>query len=388
MGYKSRSHFIFKSFFLCLLLSASLNVSVLHANVEPAFQDTNPPFKIAMFYPRDAPFWRTFIKLMNATAEDLNIELETYSANSNRFLMKQQFMSVINRKNKVDAVIFNNYKDSASQFIKLANDAKVFSFLVNSAMTDQKNVEMGPPREKFPYWIGQMHPDEAGANKHIINILINEASKNLGKQKINIIGINGPISSGAATMRLNALTKTVAENAQSSLLQVVNVEGWREADASAKFKALMKRYEDTDVVWAGSARLVDGILDGEKSLPIKAGLDYFTGGVGFKRTMLEAINNNQVSVAAGGHYIEGVWALILVFDYLGGHDFVDHGVELLTPMGIVTKENVGLYLDNLTQDKWTPENLKKIDFKHYSKTYNLDLLEYNFDFDSIILQLY
>jgi ABC-type sugar transport system substrate-binding protein len=325
---------------------------------------------------------------MNATAQDLNIELETYSADSNRFLMKQQFISVINRNDKVDAVIFNNYKDSASQFIKLANDAKVFSFLVNSAMTDQKNREMGEPRDKFPYWIGQMHPDEAGANKRIVNRLIDEATRVLNKQKINVIGINGPISSGAAVMRLNALTETLAENTQTSLRQVVNVEGWNEIEASAKFQALMKRYADTDVVWAGSARLVDGILDGEKSLPVKAGVDYFTGGVGFKRSMLEAIKNDQVSIAAGGHYIEGVWALILVFDYLSGNDFVEHGVELSTPMGIVTKANVDLYLDNLTQQKWTPDNLNKINFKHYTKTFNLDLVEYDFDFDSIILQLY
>ena len=122
----------------------------MHADEAVTYQEAKRPFKIAMFYPRDAPFWRTFIKLMNATAQDLNIELETYSADSNRFLMKQQFISVINRNDKVDAVIFNNYKDSASQFIKLANDAKVVSFLVNSAMTDQKNREMGEPRDKFP----------------------------------------------------------------------------------------------------------------------------------------------------------------------------------------------------------------------------------------------
>jgi len=388
MGYKTHSLFNLKILLLFFILSFSLNASDLRADAADNAQKSKNPFRIAMFYPRDAPFWDSFINLMQAAADDLNIELETFSGNGNRFLMKQQFMSVLNRRDKVDAVIFNNYKDSASQFIKLANEAKVFSFLVNSAMTEQKNVEMGVPREKFPYWIGQMLPDEASANKRILNILINKATQQKAKRHINVIGINGPVSSGAAISRLNALIETISEHTHSSLLQVVNIEGWNEAEAASKFKALMKRYGDTDVVWAGSARLVDGILEGERSLSVKAGLDYFTGGVGFKKSMLQAIKNNQVSAAAGGHYIEGAWALVLVFDYLSGLDFVDHGVELLTPMGIVTKSNVDLYLDNLTQDKWTDENLKKIDFKQYSKVYKPGIVEYNFDFDSIILQLY
>jgi len=388
MGSKAHSLFNFIILIFFFILSFSLNASDIRADANTYAQESKNPFRIAMFYPRDAPFWHSFINLMQAAADDLNIELETYSGNGNRFLMKQQFMSVLNRRDKVDAVIFNNYKDSASQFIKLANEAKVFSFLVNSAMTAQKNVEMGGPRENFPYWIGQMIPDEVGANKHIINLLINKAIQEKAKQHINVIGINGPVSSGAAISRLNALTGTIAENTHSSLLQVVNVEGWNEVEAATKFKALMKRYGDADVVWAGSARLVDGILEGERSLSVKAGLDYFTGGVGFKKSMLQAIKNNQVSVAAGGHYIEGVWALVLVFDYLSGLDFVDYGVEILTPMGIVTKTNVDLYLDNLAQEKWTGENLKKIDFKQYSKFYKPELIEYDFDFDSIIFQLY
>ena len=347
-----------------------------------------PPYKIAMFYPRDAPFWTNFINLMNEAALDLGIELQTFSAKGNRILMKQQFLSVLKGENKVDVVIFNNYKNSASQFIKLANDAEIYSFLVNSAMTADKSLEMGLPREKYPYWLGQMYPDEKGTNQRITNTLINDARDKYPEQEINIIGINGPISSGAAIMRLDAFKETLEQQKNVKLHQVVHIESWDEAEASIKFQALMKRYQDTNVVWAGSARLVDGILMGEKPLGLTAGNDYFTGGIGFKKSMLEAIRNGQVSATAGGHYIEGAWSLVLIYDYLSGKDFINHGVELLTPMGVVTHENVQLYIDNLTAEKWTKTNLRKINFRQYSKAINSELDGYQFDFDSIILQLY
>lgn len=341
-----------------------------------------------MFYPRDAPFWQTFTQLMHAAADDLNIELTTYSAKGNRLLMKQQFLSVLSGENKVDAVMFNNYKDSASQFIKLANDAKVYAFLVNSAMTNNKIKEMGKPREKYPYWIGQMLPDEAGANQKIIEILIDKAKLNNQNRPIDVIGINGPISSGAAIMRINALKDTLNSIPDTNLLQVVHSEDWSEKEASKKFKSLMRRYPGTQVVWAGSARMVDGILQAENEIEIRAGKDYFTGGVGFKNSMLEAIQNNRVSACAGGHYIEGAWALVLLYDYLNGKDFVSEGVELQTQMGIVNKENVAIYLENLSEKKWNSNYFKNINFKQYSKSYNPGLMRYDFDFDSIMLQLY
>lgn len=374
----------------CFLFSF-LMFSSHQAMAEEILLDSQPPskpFRIAMFYPRDAPFWTSFINLMQAAANDLGIELLTFSAQGNRLLMKQQFLSVLDGKNKVDAVVFNNYKDSASQFIKLANDAKVFSFLVNSAMTEERYREMGKPREKYPFWIGQMLPDEVGANQKITNILIDEAKLISKSSTINVVGVNGPISSGAAIMRFNALKETLKFHENVNLLQVVNSESWNEEEASLKFQALMKRYKKATVVWAGSARLVDGILQGEKQLNLKAGQDYFTGGIGFKQSMLNAIANGQVCATAGGHYIEGAWALVLLYDYLTGIDFMEHGVELLTPMGLVTKDNIALYLDNLIAEKWTSSNLKKIDFRRYSKVYNPRMEQYDFDFDSIVLQLY
>ncbi|KZM39518.1 hypothetical protein OA92_19570 [Marinomonas sp. SBI22] len=377
----------------CLIFSLLSFFVLISQNISNASEYTaqakaTPPYKVAMFYPRDAPFWTNFINLMNEAALDLGIELQTFSAKGNRILMKQQFMSVLEGENKVDAVIFNNYKNSAAQFIKLANEAKVYSFLVNSAMTAKISNEMGLPREKYPYWVGQMYPDEKGANQRITNILIDDARDKYPEQEVNIIGINGPISSGAAIMRLDAFKEAVEQHKNVKLHQVVNVESWDETEASIKFQALMKRYKQTHIVWAGSARLVDGVLMGEKSLGLTAGNDYFTGGVGFKKSMLDAIQKGQVSAAAGGHYIEGAWSLVLIFDYLSGEDFVDHGVELLTPMGLVTKENVQLYIDNLTQEKWTKNNLRKINFRQYSKVINPELDEYQFNFDSIIFQLY
>ena len=58
-----------------------------------------------------------------------------------------------------------------------------------------------------------------------------------------------------------------------------------------------------------------------------------------------------------------------------------------TPMGIVTKANVDLYLKKITYERLSGESLKKIDFTQYSKKMNPGLKKYEFNLDSVLEQL-
>ena len=79
--------------------------------------------------------------------------------------------------------------------------------------------------------------------------------------------------------------------------------------------------------------------------------------------------------------------MILLYDYLNGFDFRNTGTQMRSPMGVITSDNVDLYLNNVTKEKFSKKNLKKIDFTRYSKKYFPENKKYNFDFDSILKQL-
>ena len=226
-------------------------------------------YKVAMFYPREAPFWTIFIDFMREAANDLDIEFEMYVAEDNQHLMKRQLSNVVMGPNKVDAVVFNNFRHMAPNLIKIAEEAKVLSFLVNSALREDDAIDMGRPREKYKYWIGEMLPDEEGAGIAITNHLIDAAiSKNKIHKggKVHVVGINGPVSAGSAVMRRNTLNKAVANRSDAELIQIVHSEQWSKLDAKMKLINLKSRYPDVFEIWAGSARRADGNMERENEV--------------------------------------------------------------------------------------------------------------------------
>ena len=349
------------------------------------------PYKVAMFYPREAPFWTIFTDFMHEAANDLEIEFQMHVAEDNQYLMQRQLTRVVVGPNKVDAVVFNNFRQMAPNLIKIAEDAKVISFLVNSALSEDDAIVMGVPREKYKYWIGEMLPDEEGAGIAITNHLIDAAisKKQIHKDgKVHVVGINGPVAAGSAVMRRNTLNKTVANRSDAKLIQVVHSEQWSKLDAKMKFINLKSRYPDVFVFWAGSARLADGIIEGAHQLNLTPGKDFVTGGVGIKETMLKRVQSGEVLVASGGHFIEGAWVMVILYDYFHGIDFAQSGgSQLRSPMVIVTKDNVDYYLNNLSKEKLSKESIKKVDFTQYSMKLNPKLKGYRFDLNSVLSQL-
>jgi hypothetical protein len=47
---------------------------------------------------------------------------------------------------------------------------------------------------------------------------------------------------------------------------------------------------------------------------------------------LEALRSGRLTSLAGGHFITGAWALVLIYDYHHGRDFADEGLEMQRSM--------------------------------------------------------
>ncbi|MGF1739957.1 ABC transporter substrate-binding protein [Vibrio profundum] len=365
-------------------------ISLMAITLIPTTFSYAKEFKVAMIYPRDAPFWRTVIKLSQESANDLGIELTAYNAKDSHVKMKKILQTVVAGPDKVDAVVFSNFKHMAPKLIEIADAAGVYSFLFNSAMNSKDAKSAGSPRVKYKNWIGEMLPDETSAGIKLTNLLIDAALAN-GKVnadgQVEAIGINGPRASGSAIVREKLLEHAVGMRNDVELLQIVHSEKWDEKDSKQKFIGLANRYPAVSVYWAGNDRLVNGIIQGANELKLKPGTDIFTGGSGLNETTLKQIQAGHVVASYGGHYIEGAWVMVLLYDYLNGIDFAQESLEMKTPVGVATKENVDLYLGKLTEEKLSESNLRKIDFTQYSKKYNPSVSKYNFDFDSVLDQL-
>lgn len=139
-------------------------------------------------------------------------------------------------------------------------------------------------------------------------------------------------------------------------------------------------------MWAANDNMALGLIDGAKEEGMRPGKDFVVGGIDWLPEALDAVKNGQMAVSIGGHFVEGMWALIMMYDYLNGFDFKeDHGVSIQTRMLALDKIAIDK-LGNLTE-KFSQSNLNRVDFSHFSKTHNPELKSYTFDIASLLSRL-
>jgi len=345
-----------------------------------SFSYASKTYKIAFFSPfAEDSFWRLSQSFMKAACNDFGFELKIYDTLANHNKMIIQFQKAI-REDKPDAVLFQNLKNNADTMIKIAELAKVYCFLFNAGLTSRQRNKIGLPRQNFHYWLGEMLPDDEGAAYKLANILI-DRSKEKNTGIIKITGISGIRSHGVATKREHGLKKAVESRHDAKLYRVIPGR-WEKERAQKSVKQLMKKYPDTTVVWTASDNMALGVVEGLSEIGLKAGKDVFSGGFDWGYDALKSIQNGELTASMGGHFMEGGWIMVLLYDYFHGFDLASNNPQMSSQMNAITKENVDVYLKIIETPGWE----ERIDFKKFSKKHNPSLNKYNFSLEALLSQ--
>ncbi len=343
--------------------------------------------KVALFIPQESPFWTLVSNFTQEAANDLEIEFKIYNAQSNQFQMLDQVQDATSGPNKVDAIIFQNFKHTAQDAIRMAEKAQVYCYLINSSIPEDAN--MGKPRQKYKYWLGEILPDDIKAATDITHQLIDNAkAKNLVAEdgNIHVVAIAGRLADTSSIDRITGVKLAINQRTDSVLEQVFHTD-WGEDEGSYKYFGTRSRYPQVSVIFSASYRITNGIVEYLIPTGQRLDKDIFTNSIGLTENILKQVANGKVVATTGGHYIEGAWALVQMYDYLHGLDFASEAISRKTPMPIINKDNVDFFMSRVTDKKYTKENLSKIDFTQYSKKLNPELKKYPFDFESILSQL-
>ncbi len=339
--------------------------------------------KVALFIPQQSPFWNLVSNFSQEAANDLKVELKIYDAQSNQFQMIDQVQDAISGPNKVDAIIFQNFKHVAQDVIKMAEKAQVYCYLFNSSIPEDDN--LGKPRQRYKYWVGEMLPDDIKAASDITHQLIDTAlaKKRIASDgKVHVVAIAGRLADTSSIDRIKGVEHAIKERTDSVLKQVFHTD-WGEEEGIYKYYGARARYPSVSVIFSASYRTTNGIVD----FLMPANKEVYTNSFGLTEDSLEQVARGEIVTTTGGHYIEGAWALVQMYDYLHGIDFANEAISRGTPMPIINKANVDFFISRITDKKFTKENLSKIDFTQYSKKLNPKLKKYSFDFESILSQL-
>ncbi|WDP91520.1 MAG: ABC transporter substrate-binding protein [Desulfobacter sp.] len=339
--------------------------------------------KIAWFRSNsETGFWPMVERFVVAASKDLGVDLNTYTHGENPMAIVSNVKKVLaNSDTRPDAILFHNFKSRGKEILELSQRYDVPAFVFNSGFKESDDV--GRPREKYKNWIGMMLPDDEYAGFILAKKLMREAKKinKLGKDgKIHVVALEGNRVSEASNERVRGLKKAV-ENSEFHVEQYFHSK-WREPLAAEAFELSIVRYPKVSVFWAASDSMAIGVINAAKKHGWIPGRDFVTGGVDLLPRNQAYLESGKLSVSVGGHYAEGAWAIIALYDYLKGYDFAQtDSVVFATKMGSYTSSELTALGD--LREKLSQDNIDRIDFKRFSRAYHPDLEKYHFEFNAL-----
>jgi PAS domain S-box-containing protein len=320
-------------------------------------------FSLAMFIPRHDPFWDSNVHYAQAAADKLGIGLEVLDFRDDPAVLLDQVARVC--RDGADGVIFQAFAGTGEEVLRVAGQYQTPALVINTEI-DQVDFT---PRTKYPYWLAQMTPDDTGAGRTLIRQLLSIAKEH-GVNQYHVLGIEGQPVQEASVRRRRGLEEYVAHAPGLESFVMVSAD-WNPAAAAAEFKKHYFENPAINIVWCANDNMALAVADAVDELGI-GGL-VFIGGVDWDMRALKAIGEGRMQASVGGHFIEGAWAVLLLYDYLMGRDFTDEGFRFHTTMPAVTRANLEAFSHFLTI------NPSEIDFRNYSKVYNPLRREYNLD---------
>jgi len=362
-----------------------LIVILLFSNLFIAISVTAKPLHFALFSPRakQDPFWGPLEDFTLQASKQLNVKITVFNSNNSKREMLK-FISQAKALN-VDAVIFANIGKIALPLMKSAEQLKLPVLLFNSDFIGENKKIAGQPQQKFKYWIASLMPDDEHAGYLLGKYLIEQARErklSLENGKVQIIAINGSIADTPSHHRFLGLQRAIKEDGNSELVQSLHAF-WLQETAAYKALHLSKRYPNVKVYWTASDLMAIGVEQALTGRGLVQGKDYLTGGVDWSIGGLNAVKQGKISTSVGGHFMDGAWALIMLYDHFNGERLDGQELYLYhSPMSLISSTEIDILLPYLNSHKWD-----KINFQLRSKVFNKDLKQYDFSPTSILQEL-
>lgn len=351
-----------------------------------SFAQGKTPIRVLFLPPtidQDHTFWSEYVAFMQAAAKDLDIEL-TAIWSRDRFDIVDKATLAMNGERQIDYLVYMYQAKSTINILTKAEQAGVKSFITNTDVVPGERSLAKGPRERFKFWIGHMYPDDKLAGNQLAIDLV-ETAKKRGMTSLDgsipVLGIGGSRDSTASTLRGKGLFDALHTEKKSSLAQYV-LCSWDKETALKKTRLLLHRYPHVKVYWAASDDISLAIQQAMREKGLQPGRDCLTGGIDWSPQGIEAIRTGQMKASIGGHFMEGAWSLVLLYDYHHGKDFADQGATRKSQMRLITKRNLKTYLPVLKRANWDT-----INFKRFTKTHNPRLTKYDFSPDAVVREL-
>lgn len=330
-------------------------------------------------------YWVAVTQVMQQAARSLGMQLEVIYAERNRLLPMELAKEVALRpaRTKPQYLVITNDYSTAPEMLRTLEGAGIPVFMAFSGVQGDLRAQTGRPRERYPFWLGSLEPRGEDAGYLTARALIDKARTQPQLRgadgKWHFMAVAGDRSTTVSVARNNGMRRAVQEASDVVFTQEVYGE-WRRDRAQEQAKVLYKRYPDAKLVWAGSDQMAFGAMEAWRQQGGTPGKDALFSGINTSQEALDARKRGELTALAGGHFMAGAWALVMLYDHSKGVDFApSEGVELEYPMFMLLDEsNIPAFESRFVQVQ------TRVDFKTFSKFHNPKIKKYDFDIGRLL----
>jgi ABC-type sugar transport system substrate-binding protein len=205
------------------------------------------------------------------------------------------------------------------------------------------------------------------------------AQRRFGKDgKLHLFAIAGDQKTPTSVLRTQGMLRAVKRERTVVLDQVVYAD-FNQQKARELATAAFEKFGDIRLVWAGNDLMAFGAMEALEKRGRVPGKDMLFSGINTSRQAMDAVQSGRLAALAGGHFMAGAWALVMIYDYHHGKDFAGEGLVLTKPMFVMfTPELAKRYVTQFEG------GLKKMDFRRYSKKETSTVTRYDFRLDRLL----
>src|SRR5215468_4029366 len=331
----------------------------------------------------DEIYWMTATQAMQAAARSLGMTFEVQYAQREPLKTFAIARDLVARgpDKRPDYIVITDDSAVADQLLRIIEPAGVKSFLAYSSIPVDQRGGTGSPRGKYKGWLGSLEPRAEDAGHLTARALIEHGRTEKAfapDGKLHMLAIPGDRTTATSIKRNQGMHRAVSEDPVVVLDQEVYA-GWTRENAAGQANTLYRLYPHAKLVWAGNDLMAFGAMAAWEKRGGKPGVDAWFSGINTSTEALEAIKSGRLTALAGGHFITGAWALVMLYDYHHGRDFADEGLELQRSMfAEFTPQLAQRYIERFSN------GFDAVDFGRYSKVKNPRLKRYDFDFAQLL----
>lgn len=333
----------------------------------------------------DEIYWVTAARAMEASARSLNVNLEVLYAERDhpRQVVFAQQLADRPKAQRPDYVIMSNDYAVGSELLRILDAAGIKTFFAFSSIDDPKERALsGGPRERFKGWLGSLEPRADEAGYMTARALIEQGRKSGARGpdgKLHLIALAGDRSTPSSILRTVGMHRAVVDAQDVALDQEV-FAGWNREKAAEQSEWLFDRYPSAHLIWAGNDLMAFGAMKSWEKRGGKPGHDAWFSGINTSKEAMESLQNGRLTALAGGHFIAGAWALVLLHDYHKGRDFMGEGLEMKQSMFMLFSASDAARF----QARFGDMKFDQVDFRRFSKVLNPRLKRYDFNFRQLM----